>query len=219
MNSKRKIGESQVIDFFSAVLRDKFSDRYKKNKPISIGNFSGSQDRKFADFFAGTASSNILIEFKEFESDYTKEWDKPLRQTLCRIIDADTAQFSRRCHFIAWRESDPEVQVSIAPYIDKVCPQYNTIPPLQAFDNIPHKDFINDFLDDEKGITPEEFKDYVKYMDDIAGGKQAGENVPFKSILYSYQDEEMVATYFKNLGELRSLITQLFPERKMKRKI
>ncbi len=117
----KKMGESQIIDFFSTYLRDILREEYGKDAPYTLGNFSGSQDRKFADFFAGTKSHNILIEFKEAKKEHIAEQEKPLRKKLCLTLNNEVAAVSRLCHFIGWGKRQVHTEVELNVYIDLVC--------------------------------------------------------------------------------------------------
>lgn len=127
-----KIGETQGMGFFRAALEDRFPERNGKDADYSIGDFSASQDRKFADFFAGTASTCMLIEFNEYVHEIGQETRKPLRRKLCENLNDADAQLSSGSHFIAHRLKTPDIQVRIAPYIDVVCRDLGVgCPPLQ----------------------------------------------------------------------------------------
>ncbi|MCX7098630.1 MAG: hypothetical protein NTV43_12090 [Methylococcales bacterium] len=204
----RKMGESQNIDFFSTALRNELLIKFGKNAAYSIGNFSGSQDRKFADFFAGTCSSCILIEFKEFSSEISDEQKKPLREKLCQELSIDTALLSRSSHFIAYRSPKNSMQIQLAPYVDVVCPLFSIgIPPLARIQTNQHTDFIDDFLSGTKGTAYDNFLRYVGHLNTTAGGIANGSAVPFKSILYSRNVQgKVIGTIFDSLGELRKLL-------------
>jgi len=206
--SKRKLGESQVIDFFSIALRDSLRDKFGENANYSIGNFSGSQDRKFADFFAGTESSCILIEFKELEREILDERKKPLREKLCKELNDETATLSRGSHFIAYRSPHKEMQIMLAPYVDVVCPNFVIgIPPLAIAHTKAHIDFIQGFLSGAEGVGFNKFLEYAGHLNATAGGIANGADAPFKSILYSRNSSgDVVGTIFESLGELKKLL-------------
>ncbi|WP_440779945.1 hypothetical protein ACTACN_00785 [Pseudomonas syringae] len=206
--TKKKLGESQVIDFFSSVLRDELNNKFGSQSNYSIGNFSGSQDRKYADFFAGTNSSCVLIEFKEFEREIRDEYKKPLREKLCRNLTSKTAALSRSTHFIAHRVSSSDIAISLSPYVDVVCPNWSIgNPPLQAIRSKAHYDFIDDFLSVKEGVAISEFLNYVGHLNSTAGGISDGGSAPFKSVLYSRNTQgRVVGTIFNSLGELKKLI-------------
>ncbi|WLG25989.1 hypothetical protein [Pseudomonas lurida] len=206
--TKRKIGESQVIDFFSSALRDELYNKFGSNSNYSIGNFSGSQDRKYADFFAGTNSSCVLIEFKEFESEIRDEYRKPLREKLCKNLTGETAALSRATHFIAHRISSVDMNIKLSPYVDVICPNWSVgSPPLQAICSKVHYDFIDDFLSAKEGVVISEFLRYAGHLNSTAGGIADGIAAPFKSVLYSRNTQgRIVGTIFNSLGELKQLI-------------
>lgn len=206
--AKSKLGESQVIDFFSPVLRDQLTSRFGSHSKYSIGNFSGSQDRKYADFFAGTNSSCVLIEFKEFESEIRDEYRKPLREKLCKNLTSKTAALSRTTHFIAHRVSSICMDIKLSPYVDVVCPNWSIgNPPLEAISSKVHYDFIDDFLSAKEGVAIDRFLKYAGHLSSTAGGIADGASAPFKSVLYSRNTQgRIVGTIFNSLGELRKLI-------------
>lgn len=218
--TNRKVGESQVIEFFSSVLKDELYNKFGPHSKYSIGNFSGSQDRKYADFFAGTDSSCVLIEFKEFEREIRDEYKKPLREKLCRNLTTKTAQLSRSTHFIAYRVSSNDMSVKLSPYIDVVCPNWSVgSPPLQAKTSKAHYEFIDDFLSAKEGVTISEFLNYAGHLNSTAGGISDGASAPFKSILYSRNNQgKVVGTIFDSLGELKNLIDKA-PKIKKSRKL
>lgn len=85
------IGEAQVTQFFSNPLQDEIQKKWGHNAIFLFGNFAGKQDKKFADFFAGTRSKNILIEFKESKRNLKDELRKPLRKSLCFTLNDEIA--------------------------------------------------------------------------------------------------------------------------------
>ena len=187
-------------------MRDKFGP----NANYSIGNFSGSQDRKFADFFAGTDSSCILIEFKGFENEIQDEFKKPLRKKLCEELTDETAALSRGSHFIAYRSPINSMQIKLASYVDVVCPIFSIgIPPLTIAHAKAHSDFIDGFLSGHKGVSFNEFLAYAGHLNATAGGIENGATAPFRSILYSRDMRgKVVGTIFESLGELKQLLDQ-----------
>jgi hypothetical protein len=205
---KVKAGESQVIDFFSSILKEELNDKFGSKANYSIGNFSGSQDRKYADFFAGTDSSCVLIEFKEFESEIRDEYKKPLRKKLCENLTSQTAILSRATHFIAYRVPSRNVEIKLSPYVDVVCPNWSVgNPPLQDVISKTHYDFIDDFLSAKEGVPIGNFLNYAGHLNSTAGGIADGANAPFKSVLYSRSSQgRVVGTIFNSLGELKMLI-------------
>ncbi len=204
----KKAGESQVIESFSSFLRDELQNKFGKDKKFSMGNFSGSQDRKFADFFAGTDSNCLLIEFKEFESEISDEQDKPLRKKLCNELTLEVAVESRCTHFIAFRSKSKEMDITLIPYVDVVCPLFGVgIPPLNPIQRTSHSQFINAFLEGEKGGSIDEFISYAARLNTIAGGTANGLNAPFKAVLYSRNSKgQLTGTLFQSLSEFKTLI-------------
>lgn len=213
----RKFGESQVIDFFATALRDELRNKFGDNEKYSIGNFSGSQDRKFADFFAGTESSCVLIEFKEFKKEIDDEIKKPLRKKLCKDLTEESASLSRESHFIAYRLPINNMTINLAPYVDVVCPIFNIgIPPLVISQPKSHTDFIEEFLSGTEGVSIDQFLGYAGHLSATAGGIANGENAPFKSVLYSRDMQgKVVGTIFESLGELKQLLDRK-PKKQLK---
>lgn len=212
----RKMGESQIIQFFSDVLVDEIQSRHGNTYPYSIGNFSGSQDRKFADFFAGTDSVNVLIEFKEFKKECSDEKNKPLREKLCRTLTTDISDLSRKCHFIGWGESVSPMSVALNPYIDLVCLLWGCSNHLEAAKLYLDSWFVKAFTNGngEVGVSIDEFVRYIDHLNSVAGGSASGMDVPFRSILFSRNDNgRLIANRFENLAELRALTT-MKPARK-----
>ncbi|WP_295475697.1 hypothetical protein [uncultured Pseudomonas sp.] len=186
------------------------SEKFGKAADYSLGNFSGSQDRKFADFFAGTDSSCVLIEFKEFEREISDEHKKPLREKLCRTLDQNTAALSRTSHFIAYRSRNSAVNIELAPYVDVVCPHFSVgQPPLEAIVRNTHDAFIDAFLEGRSGTPFDAFLKYAGHMNSTAGGTADGANASFKSILYSRDKQgRVLGTLFHSLGELKQLLAK-----------
>lgn len=208
----RKIGEAQVIDFFSGYLKDVFRDVFGKNARYTVGNFSGSQDRKFSDFFAGTDSSNILIEFKEKREEHKKEKEKPLRHKLCLTLDEDISTISRECHFIGWGKGFAQTTIELNPYIDLVCRLWALDDYLFPPNDYGHRDFVDNFVNGNIGVNHEKFINYIKHLNHLAGGSASGADVPFRSILYSRDDHGLlVGTRFDNLGQLNQLRSMAKP--------
>lgn len=203
----KKMGESQVISFFSTSLTQQLFLNFPNKDKFSIGDFSGSQDRKFADFFAGTDSTNILIEFKELKEETKDELNKPLRVKLCQQLTNDLAEESRKCHFIAWGNNNSALQVELVPYVDLVCQKYKGCPPLQEIHEIAHSDFITSFLSGGEGLSYSNFTNYIGHLNTVAGGITDGSQAPFKSILYSYKNGNLIGTRFENLRELNELMS------------
>ena len=206
--TSRKAGESQIIDFFSAALRDELRKKFGEDTKFSIGNFSGSQDRKFADFFAGTESNCVLIEFKEFHGEIQDEREKPLRKRLCEGLTESAAITSRSAHFIAYKSKAAEMDVTLIPYVDVVCPLFGVgIPPLAAIQKNGHDDFIQAFLDGREGSSVNEFISYAGHLNTIAGGIANGLTAPFKAVLYSRNSSgKLIGTLFQSLSEFRKLL-------------
>ncbi len=205
---KSKIGESQVIQFFSTAVEIKLQEKFGCQAKYSIGNFSGIQDRKFADFFVGTESACILIEFKEFENEIADEQKKPLRKKLCTELTQETARLSRASHFIAYRKPGSDLEIIVTPYVDTVCPLFSvSIPPLADKINQNHQDFIEDFLSNKAGQDYKQFIRYVGHMNSTAGGTSDGATAPFKSVLYSKNKQgKIIGTIFESIGELSKLL-------------
>lgn len=202
----KKMGESQIIDFFSGYLRDLLHDEYGKSVSYTIGNFSGSQDRKFADFFAGTKSHNILIEFKEKKQEYKAEIKKPLRENLCATLNNKVAQVSRLCHFIGWGKDQVGTQVELNAYIDLICTLWGANNYLQTTHNYEHETFSLHFINGDVGVDHRTFMDYIEHLNKIAGGCATGSEVPFRSMLYSKNDRgRLIGTRFENLKQLNVL--------------
>lgn len=202
----RKMGESQIIDFFSGYLKDALRDDFGASASYTMGNFSGSQDRKFSDFFAGTSSSNILIEFKEKKAEYEKENEKPLRKKLCLNLNETVSTISRKCHFIGWGRDRVDTEVEFAAYIDLVCRLWNVKEHLLFPGEYGHEDFANKFIAGMVGVDHDKFVEYIEHLNKTAGGDARGDDVPFRSILYSRgENGRLVGTRFENLGELKQL--------------
>lgn len=201
-----KMGESQVIDFFSGYIKDEFRDEYGKEAIFSMGNFSGSQDRKFADFFVSSDTRNILIEFKEFKEEIIAENNKPLRRVLCKKLNIKWASISRDCHFIGWGLSRNSLEVEFNPYVDLVCPLFDIRDYLMPEETSGHELFVRNFLNGAVGVDCSTFILYIEYLNKVAGGSAQGLKVPFKSVLYSRNDEgKLIGTRFNNLEELNEL--------------
>lgn len=202
----KKIGESQVISFFSFFLRDAHNKMSGSHQHLAIGDFAGMQDRKFADFFAGTRATNILIEFKEFKSECAAEKTKPLRAKLCKELDHDVAALSRQCHFIGWREQQiDDLTVELNPYIDSVCPLWKCNQYLLSPTNFTHIDFVQKFLDGNIGAPYDQFVSYIELLNKLDGGAEDSHDVPFTAVLYSQTSRVLKATIFHNLRELKEL--------------
>lgn len=209
-----KMGEMQIIEFFSSTLKDKIRDKHGKTKLYTIGNFSGSQDRKFADFFAGTDAVNILIEFKEFKSEYENESIKPLRRNLCQTLTNTIAELSRSCHFIGWGTKKYDLEIELSHYIDLVCRLFPKVCCLNEAIHYSHEEFTTAFIEEKIGVSYAHFVRYIEHLNKIAGGGSSGEEVPFRSILFSYNDQGILkGTRFDNLKELQELI-QIKPKKK-----
>ncbi|WP_300181703.1 hypothetical protein [uncultured Aliivibrio sp.] len=203
---QNKMGESQVIDFFSGYIKDEFRDEYGQEAMYSMGNFSGSQDRKFADFFVGNDSKNILIEFKEFKAEIVAENKKPLRRKLCERLSEEWALISRDCHFIGWGLNKKSLEAEFNPYIDLVCPLFDISDHLIPESSSGHELFVQNFIDGVIGVDCTSFTLYVEHLNKVAGGTAQGLDVPFKSVLYSRNDKgKLVGTRFNNLKELNEL--------------
>lgn len=212
----RKIGEAQAIDFFGTALREMHEKNYGKEANYSVGIFSGSQDRKFADFFAGIGSTCILIEFKEFENEIKHELRKELRENLCKNLNETDAALSRGAHYIAYRSKAEDMQLRIAPYVDVVCPDFGIgQPPLLPFLKKDHENFINDFLSSNAGCSYDNFVRYAGYMSAIAGSTPNGLKTRFRAIFYSRNHAgTVVGTIFKNLSDFKKMMDKK-PSRKM----
>lgn len=202
----RKMGESQIIDFFSGYLKDVFRENFGASAQYTIGDFSGSQDRKFSDFFAGTDSHNILIEFKEKKNEYRQELEKPLREKLCINLDEKISSLSRQCHFIGWGNDRQNVEVELNAYIDLVCRLWGVETYLLPLNCHHHENFVENFLIGKVGVDHDAFVGYIDHLNRIAGGEAHGGEVPFRSILYSRNDNgRLVGTRFENLDQLNQL--------------
>ncbi|WP_200385718.1 hypothetical protein [Rhodocyclus tenuis] len=202
----KKMGESQVIQFFAGVLADEMRSAFGLECQYVIGNFSASQDRKFADFFAGTESVNILIEFKEFKKEYCDEIKKPLREKLCKTLTKDISNLSRSCHFIGWGTAGYNLSVELNPYIDLVCPLWGCTEHLDLPADYFYDSFINAFVKGSLGVSYADFVRYIEHLNRTAGGDASGDEAPFRSILFSRDNSgKIIANRFYNLRELRTL--------------
>lgn len=202
----RKMGEAQIIDFFSSYLKDVLHCKFGAYANYSVGNFSGSQDRKFSDFFAGTDSHNILIEFKEKKEECAYEGLKPLRERLCDKLDDKISGLSRECHFIGWGTNHVTTVIELNPYIDLICRIFNQTDYLLKPTDKNHETFVQNFIDGKIGVDQDSFVKYIEHLNNIAGGSASGTDIPFRSILYSRNENGLlVGTRFENLGELIQL--------------
>ncbi|MBN3573992.1 hypothetical protein [Vibrio neptunius] len=224
MSKDDKQGEAQVIEFFSRYIARRLEKQLGEGEHYTFANFSGSQDRRFGDVFCGTKSTNILIEFKEFRTERRAETKKPLRQKLCTRLTKSISLLSRRCHFVGWDKNEANMRLEFSPYIDTVCPLFTFLTPkrlLKAEEFTEHRDFSSQFLEGKLGVSHQDFALYIKELNDIAGGKEDGEDVKFKSFLYSLDEYgDVKATKFnslKELKELRTLINKKEKELKNKR--
>ena len=172
MEPKTKIGEAQVQQAFVEHLKYAISEKFGPKYPNNYGAFNGSQDKKYADYFAGVNAQNILIEFKEFKSEISSESAKPLRKKLCETISDSNLPRSINAHFISWRlenSSDNNIVLKIDTYLPTVGPLFGKV-----FSGKHEKDitkFVDDFLDKKTGISNEDFELYIKELSNIAGGK------------------------------------------------
>ncbi|UZH01347.1 hypothetical protein OJ965_02150 (plasmid) [Pantoea anthophila] len=172
MEPKTKIGEAQVQQAFVEHLKYKITKKFGPEYPYNVGAFNGSQDKKYADYFAGVNAINILIEFKEFKSEISSESAKPLRAKLCNTISDLNLPSSLNAHFISWRldnSSDNKIVLKIDTYLPTVCPLFN-----KSFSGNNEKfmpAFVDDFLDMKAGISNEGFELYINELSDIAGGE------------------------------------------------
>lgn len=170
MEPKTKIGEAQVQQAFVEYLKFKISRKFGADFPYNYGAFNGSQDRKYADYFAGVNAKNILIEFKEFKSEISSESLKPLRKKLCDTISSSNLPISLDAHYISWRlenSNEKKLKLKIDRYLPSVCPLFN-----KSFTGNNEKwipDFIDDFLNMGAGVSNEDFELYVKELSDVAG--------------------------------------------------
>lgn len=170
MEPKTKIGEAQVQQAFVEHLKFKIGRKFGAEFPYAYGAFNGSQDRKYADYFAGVNAKNILIEFKEFKSEISSESRKPLRNKLCNIISDANLSNSLNAHFIAWRlenSKDNRLRVKIDTYLPTVCALFN-----KHFDGNNERwipEFVDDFLDIKAGVSNENFEAYINELSNIAG--------------------------------------------------
>lgn len=203
----RKLGEAQIIDFFSGYLKDVLREILGERAIYTVGNFSGSQDRKFSDFFAGTDSRNILVEFKEKKEEHKNEQLKPLRHKLCLALDEDISKLSRKCHFIGWNKELLGTKIELNAYIDLVCRLWGLDDYLITPNDYDHEGFVKDFIGGQLGVDHNEFVNYIGHLNRLAGGGASGVDVPFRSILYSRNDRgRLVGTRFDNLGQLSQLL-------------
>lgn len=216
----KKIGESQVIQSFSTFLQAELAVKFNGNINYCFGNFSGSQDRKFADVFVGTESSCILIEFKEFEGEIKDEYDKSLREKLCNELTVETAALSRSGHFIAFRKPGSKMEITIASYVDTVCPGFSVgIPPLAMAQQFGHREFVKNFLNNAAGQDYTSFIKYIGHLNSTAGGTADGLAAPFKSVLYSKDNQgSIIGTVFESIGELKKVL-KLSPQKNRKPRI
>lgn len=199
-------GRIQIIQFFSSVLADEIQKAFGHECQYAIGNFSGSQDRKFADFFAGTDSVNILIEFKEFKNEHRDEFDKPLRERLCKTLTVEIAELSRSCHFIGWGLPRSTISIELNTYIDLACQLWGGSKFLKSPSDYLHASFINGFIKGTVGVNYEDFIRYIEHLNTTAGGSASGDQAAFRSILFSRDNSgQLLASRFDNLGELKTL--------------
>lgn len=207
------IGEQQIVDAFSGFLKDKFRDAFGYNARYSVGSFAGKQDEVFSDFFAGTLSKNILIEFKEKESGFASEKRKILRKALCSHIDGGFAKISRDCHFSGWNSGGEQIQIELTSYIDKVCPLFDLSESQRELFHpetiYPHRYFISAFLEEGLGVSSDEFRAYIHFLDWLRDNGAPLGVTEFKAILYSYDAEgELIGTSFRNLDEALALVSK-----------
>jgi hypothetical protein len=214
----KKIGENQIIQFFSSALQDEISEKLGRDVNYSFGNFAGQQDKKFADFFAGTKSKNILIEFKEYKHELKAELKKPLRKQLCYNLNEQLSTLSRKCHFAAWNENEADIFINLVPYIDEVCRRFipNLPKDVEKLLIEPQPDlhdiFITKFLKDERGVSHSEFKKYINHLSEIAKSKDTNS---FEAILYSRNDSgRLIGTKFSNLDEALALTELILTKNK-----
>lgn len=196
-----KIGEQQVQRMFSEHLGETLRNRFGEKIRYAYGEFNGMQDKKYADYFAGVNSSNIIIEFKEFFSEINDERRKALRENLCKNIPDYLIETSYLSHHISWRgDSSESIVLAFDRYLSRVCPIFDI--EYERFKVVGVSKFIDDFLDKRIGAGSDDFADYVDYLAELAGD----EGSSFFGVLLSFDPKVgLKNTIFYNLEQLVEL--------------
>lgn len=208
--TKTKHGEAQIVQAFTVRLNNEINNS-ASIEDYCLGDFSGMQDKTYADFFAGVNSKNILIEFKEYKHEIKSESRKSLRELMCINLDQYISGISCKCHFLAWNDSSSdEVNIKLSEYIDMVCPIFNLGEEVEKLLQEPNEvsdiDFIDSFLSGRAGENFKAFKAYISYLDLLDKEKGDGGVSSFKALLYSYSNMgELKITKINSLDELVSL--------------
>lgn len=200
-----KIGEGNVIEPFSEILTSMILQKNPNSKIIK-SNMSGKSDRVFADYFASFDANNILIEFKEFDSEIKYEKDKFLRKKLCEQIKPFVIE-SMNGHHVAWRENIAGIiKITLDNYIYQVCPLFNIKTTAYSSEK-QVSDFITDFIEGKIGLKLYTFKRYIEFLERLKDDSNSGKG--FHAVLYSYSSGILISTPIENnYMELITLIEQ-----------
>lgn len=200
-----KIGEGNVIEPFSEILTSMILQK-NPNTKIVKSNMSGKSDRVFADYFASFDSNNILIEFKEFDTEIKYEKGKSLRKKLCELIKPFVIE-SMIGHHIAWRENITGIiKIKLDNYIHKVCPLFNIKTTAYSSEK-QVSDFIADFIEGKIGLKLDSFKKYIEFLERLKDNSNSGKG--FHAVLYSYSSGMLISSPIENnYMELITLIEQ-----------
>jgi hypothetical protein len=202
------------------VIQSAFADHLTRRAIKSLGNsapyvnacLQGKSDRQFADYFASVNSICILLEFKEFENEFSHEKRKPLRDDLCSLLIGDKysaeESLASRGHFLACGDIQGKIE-NIHSYPKKVCPFFEIHHNFSG-SSYTEKDFLSGFINKSVGISIEEMNTYVTLLAKIAQQGRAQSKCPeFKAILLSYDcrdSDDYKKQPFNDLCELKEIM-------------
>lgn len=204
------LGEANVIGFFTTTVDRAIQHTLGPQQKYMKGNMSGKADTLFADFFLGVPLANVLIEFKDEESDKRHEKRKELRIKLCRNLTPEIRDLSITCHYIGWgiNHDAGRFSVDFSEYVPDICSALGGTPVcLPQKRRINMGSFLQQLFQLNVGCGIADFVTYVDFLSSLA--KDAGtatydhSTVSFPAQLLSFSENfDVISTPIHTLADL-----------------
>lgn len=219
--------EDDVVSQFTGLVREAMIEHYDSEAgiPTFAASPLGGQDFVLADYLLARVGQFCLIEFKDRPGSVSRERNKPLRQSLCIKLLADSTLLacSEDAHFLAWREKSMEytpstqreeliLDIALSAYAYRVARLFNIDLGNPVFEKMDADAFIRRFIVTELiGASAERFDRYVSALYEIAAGDSEGK-AAFQGTVYAFfarsvnSQPKLHAIQFDGLDHLYSMI-------------
>lgn len=195
--AKHTLSEGEIQNQFNRL----FDVEARQRKLHFVNEDLKRQDVKFADHFVQGKTKAVLMEFKKHRSGASSELDKPLKVSLCNLIcSSPYLNTSLQGHFLAWAEKSVS-DIRMAAYVSEVCTEITCIQ-YQSESLKDNSAMINGVLDCTIGAPIAHMVRYLRWLDDLGGGRIDLRKVKFKG---TYCISDGNSYKYESIGNLHDL--------------